>query len=41
MLSIIINPNIYKSKAAETFSKEILTLFVTPAQDKLFIDNED
>lgn len=41
MLSIIINPNIYKSKAAETFSKEILTLFVTPVQDKPFIDNEN
>nr|YP_009293920.1 LysR transcriptional regulator [Ahnfeltia plicata]YP_010204031.1 LysR transcriptional regulator [Ahnfeltia fastigiata]AOM65608.1 LysR transcriptional regulator [Ahnfeltia plicata]UAT97157.1 LysR transcriptional regulator [Ahnfeltia plicata]UAT97362.1 LysR transcriptional regulator [Ahnfeltia plicata]UAT97566.1 LysR transcriptional regulator [Ahnfeltia fastigiata]UAT97770.1 LysR transcriptional regulator [Ahnfeltia fastigiata] len=39
MLSIIINPNRYKSKAAETFSKEILTLFVTPAQDTIFIDH--
>lgn len=33
MLSIIINPNRYKSKAAETFSKEILTLFVNPLDD--------
>nr|QCI07803.1 Transcription regulator of Rubisco operon [Pleonosporium borreri] len=39
MLSIIINPNRYKSKAADTFSKEILTLFVTPAQNKIFIDS--
>nr|QVY57919.1 lysR transcriptional regulator [Betaphycus gelatinus] len=39
MLSIIINPNRYKSKAAETFSQEILTLFVTPEQDKIFIEN--
>ena len=39
MLSIIINPNRYKSKAAETFSEEILTLFVTPSQDKIFLDN--
>nr|YP_010902595.1 Rubisco operon transcriptional regulator [Hypnea nidulans]WCH54450.1 Rubisco operon transcriptional regulator [Hypnea nidulans] len=38
MLSIIVNPNRYKSKAAETFSQEILTLFVTPAQDKVFIE---
>jgi DNA-binding transcriptional LysR family regulator len=28
-LSIIINPNKYRSKASETFSKEILTLFVS------------
>ena len=28
-LSIVINPNKYKSKASETFSKEILTLFVS------------
>lgn len=28
MLSIVINPNRYKSKAVTTFSKEILTLFV-------------
>lgn len=34
MLSIIVNPNRYKSKAAETFSQEILTLFVTPSSDK-------
>lgn len=34
MLSIIVNPNRYKSKAAETFSQEILTLFVTPSLDK-------
>nr|WCH56042.1 Rubisco operon transcriptional regulator [Calliblepharis sp.] len=39
MLSIIVNPNRYKSKAAETFSQEILTLFVTPAQDKMFIES--
>nr|QCI07138.1 Transcription regulator of Rubisco operon [Hypnea pannosa] len=39
MLSIIVNPNRYKSKAAETFSQEILTLFVTPAQDKIFIES--
>jgi hypothetical protein len=37
MLSIIINPNRYKSKAADTFSKEILTLFVNPAQDSKII----
>ena len=29
MLSIIMHPTRYKSKAAETFSREILTLFVT------------
>nr|BDA98962.1 LysR transcriptional regulator [Rhodomonas sp. NIES-2332] len=28
-LSIVINPNKYRSKASETFSKEILTLFVS------------
>ena len=39
MLSIIINPNRYKSKAAETFSQEILTLFVTPAQEKIFMES--
>nr|YP_009244143.1 LysR transcriptional regulator [Gelidium elegans]AMK96385.1 LysR transcriptional regulator [Gelidium elegans] len=39
MLSIIINPNRYKSKATETFSREILTLFVTPPQDKVFTEN--
>ena len=38
MLSIIVNPNRYKSKAADTFSKEILTLFVNPARDQLLID---
>nr|YP_009391360.1 transcription regulator of Rubisco operon [Platysiphonia delicata]ARW59504.1 transcription regulator of Rubisco operon [Platysiphonia delicata] len=38
MLSIIINPNTYQSKAAETFSQEILTLFVTPNQEKIFFD---
>ena len=39
MLSIIINPNRYKSKAAETFTQEILTLFVTPSSDQFM--NED
>nr|YP_010904188.1 Rubisco operon transcriptional regulator [Catenella fusiformis]WCH57439.1 Rubisco operon transcriptional regulator [Catenella fusiformis] len=39
MLSIVVNPNRYKSKAAETFNQEILTLFVTPAQDKVFIES--
>nr|YP_009398374.1 transcription regulator of Rubisco operon [Lophocladia kuetzingii]ARW67560.1 transcription regulator of Rubisco operon [Lophocladia kuetzingii] len=38
MLSIIIHPNRYKSKAAETFNKEILTLFVTPNQNHFFLD---
>lgn len=38
MLSIIINPNRYKSKAATTFSKEILTLFVRPSKEKVFIE---
>jgi len=33
MLSIIVNPNRYKSKAADTFSQEILTLFVNPRQN--------
>lgn len=33
MLSIIVNPNRYKSKAADTFSQEILTLFVNPKQN--------
>nr|BDA98223.1 LysR transcriptional regulator [Rhodomonas sp. NIES-1006] len=28
-LSIVVNPNKYRSKASETFSKEILTLFVS------------
>nr|YP_009296470.1 LysR transcriptional regulator [Thorea hispida]AOM65405.1 LysR transcriptional regulator [Thorea hispida]ARX95775.1 lysR transcriptional regulator [Thorea hispida]UNJ79210.1 LysR transcriptional regulator [Thorea hispida] len=39
MLSIIINPNRYKSKAAITFNKEILTLFMNPLQDKILTDN--
>nr|YP_010330295.1 LysR transcriptional regulator [Rhodella violacea]UNJ18011.1 LysR transcriptional regulator [Rhodella violacea] len=30
MLSIIVNPNRYKSKAADTFNREILNLFVSP-----------
>uniref|UniRef100_A0A7S2ZEP5 Probable RuBisCO transcriptional regulator n=1 Tax=Rhodosorus marinus TaxID=101924 RepID=A0A7S2ZEP5_9RHOD len=34
MLSIIINPNRYKSKAATTFSTEILTLFVKSYQNE-------
>lgn len=34
MLSIITNPNRYRSKAAITFNKEILTLFVNPMRDK-------
>lgn len=38
MLSIIIHPNRYKSKAAETFSREILTLFVTPHENQFFYD---
>nr|ARW64893.1 transcription regulator of Rubisco operon [Polysiphonia sertularioides] len=38
MLSIIIHPNRYKSKAAETFSREILTLFVTPHESQIFYD---
>nr|ALL97166.1 lysR transcriptional regulator [Pyropia endiviifolia] len=38
MLSIIVNPNRYKSKATETFSQEILTLFVTPSQNKILGD---
>lgn len=38
MLSIIINPNRYKSKATETFNQEILTLFVTPSQHKVLND---
>ena len=32
MISIIINPNRHKSKAATTFSKEILTLFVNSSK---------
>ena len=39
MLSIIVNPNRYKSKAAETFNQEILTLFVRPVRDKAFVDS--
>jgi len=34
MLSIIVNPNRYTSKASEKFSKEILTLFSTPSNEK-------
>lgn len=37
MLSIIVNPNRYKSKAARTFSKEILTLFVRPSKERFFM----
>jgi DNA-binding transcriptional LysR family regulator len=33
MLSIIVNPNRYTSKASEKFSKEILTLFSTPSNE--------
>lgn len=32
-LSIITNPNRYRSKASEIFSKEILTLFITPYEN--------
>jgi DNA-binding transcriptional LysR family regulator len=32
-LSIIVNPKKYRSKASEIFSKEILTLFVSPSLD--------
>lgn len=39
MLSIIVNPNRYKSKAAQTFSQEILTLFVTPSQNKSIVNH--
>lgn len=39
MLSIIINPNRYRSKAASTFNQEILTLFVNPVKDKILIDS--
>nr|YP_010338476.1 LysR transcriptional regulator [Rhodaphanes brevistipitata]UNJ18426.1 LysR transcriptional regulator [Rhodaphanes brevistipitata] len=35
MLSIIINPNRYKSKAVTTFSQEILTLFVNSSKKQL------
>nr|YP_010336906.1 LysR transcriptional regulator [Madagascaria erythrocladioides]QUE28942.1 rbcR [Madagascaria erythrocladioides]UNJ16491.1 LysR transcriptional regulator [Madagascaria erythrocladioides] len=42
MLSIIVNPNRYRSKAAETFTREILTLFVTsPEVTPNFIDSPD
>ena len=30
MLSVIVNPNRYQSKAAEAFSRDILPLFATP-----------
>ena len=33
-LSIVINPNRYSSKASQAFSKEILTLFVSPYKNK-------
>jgi DNA-binding transcriptional LysR family regulator len=33
-LSIVVNPNRYRSKASQAFSKEILTLFVSPYKDK-------
>lgn len=33
-LSIVVNPKKYRSKASEVFSKEILTLFVSPSYDK-------
>nr|YP_009391564.1 transcription regulator of Rubisco operon [Laurenciella marilzae]ARW59708.1 transcription regulator of Rubisco operon [Laurenciella marilzae] len=38
MLSIVVHPNRYKSKAAETFSKEILTLFVRPNENRILVD---
>jgi hypothetical protein len=31
MLSVIYNPNRYRSKAAESFSREVLPLFASPA----------
>lgn len=34
MLSVIVNPNRYRSKAAEAFCQEILPLFATPAWGK-------
>ena len=40
MLSIITNPNRYKSKATTTFSQEILTLFVEPSQYKKNINDD-
>ena len=33
-LSIVVNPNRYRSKASQAFSKEILTLFVSPYKNK-------
>lgn len=33
-LSIVVNPKKYRSKASEVFSKEILTLFVSPHKDE-------
>jgi DNA-binding transcriptional LysR family regulator len=33
-LSIVVNPNRYRSKASQAFSKEILTLFVSPYNKK-------
>nr|QUE29870.1 rbcR [Erythrotrichia carnea] len=41
MLSIIINPNRYRSKAAETFTQEILTLFVNSPQTSRSLDRRD
>nr|QUE29128.1 lysR [Erythrotrichia welwitschii] len=41
MLSIIINPNRYRSKAAETFTQEILTLFVNSPQTSKSLDRRD
>lgn len=36
MLSIIVNPNRYKSKATEIFIREILTLFMPPTQRRMY-----
>lgn len=36
MLSIIVNPNRYKSKATEMFTREILTLFMPPIQQRIY-----
>ena len=33
-LSIVVNPNRYRSKASQAFSKEILTLFVSPYKNR-------
>lgn len=41
MLSIIINPNRYRSKAAETFTQEILTLFVNSPQATKLLDRRE